>query len=75
MWVEATADGTRVLYQLIHPGEQQVIDVREELLVRVGDAGAFQYSINGVRGRQVGAPGAVRSIRITRDNYTTFQDQ
>jgi len=74
VWVEATADGTPVLYQLIHPGERHVIDVREELLIRVGDAGAFQYSINGVRGRQVGLPGAVRSIRITRENYTTFQD-
>ncbi|MBI3047780.1 MAG: DUF4115 domain-containing protein [Acidobacteria bacterium] len=75
VWVEAIADGTRVLYHLLQPGERQLIEVREELLIRVGDAGAFQYSINGVRGRQVGGPGAVREIRITRDNYASFQDR
>ena len=75
VWVEATADGTRVLYQLLHPGQQRSIDVRGELLLRVGDAGAFQYSINGVPGRQLGGPGTVRTLRITRENYSTFQDQ
>jgi transcriptional regulator with XRE-family HTH domain len=74
VWVEATADGTRVLYQLLHPGQQRSIDVRGELLLRVGDAGAFQHSINGVPGRQLGGPGTVRTLRITRENYSTFQD-
>jgi cytoskeletal protein RodZ len=75
VWVEATADGTRVLYELLRPGLERSVDVRDELLLRVGDAGAFQYSINGVRGRQLGTPGAVRTFRITRENYRTFQDQ
>jgi hypothetical protein len=75
VWVEATADGTRVLYHLLHPGQQRNIDVRGELFLRVGDAGAFQYSINGVPGRQLGGPGTVRTLRITRENYSTFQDQ
>jgi hypothetical protein len=75
VWVEATADGRRVLYQLVNPGEEHIIDAREELLLRVGDAGAFDYSINGVQGRQLGASGAVRTLRITRENYRTFQDQ
>lgn len=75
VWVEATADGRRVLYQLVNPGEEHIIDAREELLLRVGDAGAFDYSINGVQGRQLGASGAVRTIRITRQNYRTLQDQ
>jgi cytoskeleton protein RodZ len=75
VWVEATADGTRVLYELLRPGLERSIDVRDELLLRVGDAGAFQYSINGMRGRLLGPPGAVRTFRITRENYRTFQDQ
>lgn len=41
--------------------------------MRVGDAAAFAYSINGVRGRTLGGPGEVRDIRITSDNYTGFQ--
>jgi transcriptional regulator with XRE-family HTH domain len=74
VWVEATADGNQVLYQLVYPGERHVIDASEELLLRVGDAGTFDYSINGVRGRQLGGPGQVRSLRIAPDNYTSFQE-
>ena len=55
-------------------GEQRVIDVRDELLLLIGDAAAFQYSINGVTGRRLGPPGEVRRIRITRENYSEFQD-
>jgi cytoskeletal protein RodZ len=73
VWVEATADGTRVLYQLVEPGERRSIDVREELLLRVGDAGAFRFSINGVPGRALGRSGEVRTIRITKDGYSSFQ--
>jgi cytoskeletal protein RodZ len=75
VWVEATADRNRVLYQLLRPGEQRVVDARDELVLRIGDAGAFQYWLNGVRGREIGAPGAVRTIRITPENYRSFQRQ
>lgn len=74
VWVEATADATRVLERLVYPGDDHVIDAREEIVVRVGDAGAFDYSINGRRGRQVGPAGSVRTLRITRENHTTFQE-
>ena len=75
VWVEATADGARVLYALVRAGERRTIDVRQELLLRVGDAGAFRYSIDGVPGRPVGAAGVVRDLRITRQNYTAYQDR
>jgi hypothetical protein len=75
VWVDARADGRGVLYQLVYPGDQRVINARDEILLFVGDAGAFRYSINGVPGRRLGASGAVRSIRITHENYTTFQEQ
>lgn len=73
VWVEATADGKRVLYRLLQRGERKTLHARDELVVRVGDAGAFQYWLNGERGRPLGGPTEVRDIRITRDNYTTFQ--
>jgi cytoskeleton protein RodZ len=75
VWVDARADGRRVLYQLVHPGEQRVITARDEIQLLVGDAGAFRYSISGVPGRRLGAAGAVRTIRITHENYSTFQEQ
>ena len=73
VWVEATADGKRILYALISPDQRRVIEARQEFLLRVGDAGAFRYLVNGVQGREVGGPGEVREVRITRQNYLTFQ--
>jgi transcriptional regulator with XRE-family HTH domain len=75
VWVEATADSHRVMYQLLRPGERRRLEALDELVVRIGDAGVFQYTINGERGRALGGPTAVRDIRITRDNFTTFLDQ
>ncbi len=73
VWVEATADGKRILYALVPPDQRRVIEARQEFLLRVGDAGAFRYMVNGVQGREVGRPGEVREMRITRQNYLTFQ--
>ena len=73
VWVEATADGKRILYALISPDQRRVIEARQEFLLRVGDAGAFRYMVNGVQGREVGGPGEVREVRINRENYSTFQ--
>lgn len=72
VWVEARADGQRVLYRLVEANERTIVEARDELVVRVGDAGAFDYSINGQRGRPLGGPAQVRDIRITRENYATF---
>jgi transcriptional regulator with XRE-family HTH domain len=72
VWVQATADGRRVLYSLIHPDEPRVIEAREELVLLVGDAGAFRYTINGVHGRPLGASRQVREVRIKRDNRAEF---
>lgn len=73
VWVEATADGKRILYSLVSPDQKRVIEARQEFVLRVGDAGAFRYMVNGVQGREVGGPGEVREMRITRQNYPTFQ--
>lgn len=75
VWVEAVADGKRVLYELLEAGERRSIDVDTELTMRIGDAAAFTYSINGVPGRALGPPAEVRDIHLTTDNYTTFQVQ
>lgn len=73
VWIEATADGKRILYALVPPEQRRVIEARHEFLLRVGDAGAFRYMVNGVQGREVGGPGQVREMRITSQNYLTFQ--
>ncbi len=72
LWVAGMADGRRAIYRLVEPGELVRIDAHEDLWFRVGDAGAFVYSINGAPEKPLGAPGEVREFRITRDNYRTF---
>jgi hypothetical protein len=75
VWVQAVADGERVLYELVDSDQHRVITARQDIVFRVGDAEAFQYTVNSVRGRPLGGAGEVRDIRITQDNYTAFQDR
>jgi hypothetical protein len=72
-WVTGAADGKRVLYRLLAPGERVRLEARDELAFRVGDAEAFTYTINGVPGKPLGATGEVRDVQFTRDNYRTFR--
>jgi cytoskeletal protein RodZ len=74
-WVQATADGERVVARLMMAGEQQTIDAREDLTLRVGDPGAFAFSINGTPGRSLGRAGAAVTVQINRGNYTTFLER
>jgi cytoskeleton protein RodZ len=71
-WVEATADGERVVAKLMNAGDRQAITVREDLTLRVGDPTAFAFSIEGVPGRPFGRTSQPETIRINRQNYETF---
>jgi len=72
LWVTGAADGRRVLYRLLAPGERVTVKAAESFAFRVGDASAFTYSINGVPGKALGGAGEVRDVEITRDNYRSF---
>jgi cytoskeleton protein RodZ len=73
LWVTGAADGKRVLYRLLAPGERVSIKAANTLAFRVGDASAFTYSINGVPGKPIGGPGEVRDLEITRENFRSFK--
>ena len=68
-WLSATVDGTRVVYRLMQPGELQTIEVHDEAVLRIGDAGAFAFSINGAPGRPLGRPGDATTVHITTQAY------
>lgn len=71
-WIAATVDGTRVLYRLMQPGEQQTIEVHDEAVLRVGNPAAFAFSINDMPGRSLGRAGEAVTVHITRENYREF---
>jgi cytoskeleton protein RodZ len=68
-WVSVTVDGDPTFSVLMNAGERRQVFAREEVLVTVGDAGAFSYSLNGRPGRPLGGPGEVVSRRINLSNY------
>jgi hypothetical protein len=70
--VSATVDGRLVVYRLMAPGEHATLDARNEISLRVGDAGVFVFSINGAPGRSLGGQGQAVTIRITQGNYSTL---
>lgn len=71
-WVSVNADGERVFSGLMAAGEKHAVTAREQIVVNVGDAGAFEYTLNGRPGRALGAPGEVVSKRITLSNFSEF---
>ena len=72
LWVTGAADGRRVLYRLLAPGERVTVKAAESVAFRVGDASAVTYWINGAAGKPLGAAGEVRDVEITRANYRSF---
>jgi hypothetical protein len=71
-WLSATVDGMRAVYRLMQPGEQQAIEVHDEVVLRIGDPAAFAFSINGMAGRSLGRAGGAVTVHITRQNYREF---
>ena len=64
-WVTASADGERILYQLMQPGTQQTIRADREVTLRAGDAGGLRLTVNGRETGAFGDDGQVRTMRIT----------
>jgi hypothetical protein len=71
-WVSVTADGINVAYRLMQAGERQVIEAREDVVLRVGDPAAFTFQINEMPGRPLGRAGQPITVRITTQNYHEF---
>jgi len=71
-WVSVVADGERVVYRLIQAGERTSVTARDELVLRIGQPGHFDYTLNGVPGRSLGAGFEPVTVTITRDNYESF---
>jgi cytoskeleton protein RodZ len=71
-WVRVAADGSTVLSRVMHAGERETLRARNTVVITVGNAGAFAYSINGRPGKPLGSPGQVRTTRITRSTLSEY---
>ena len=52
----------------MQPGERRTIDAKDAIDLRVGDAGAVTYVLNGAAERTLGQSGDVVSVRITPED-------
>lgn len=71
-WVEVTADGRLLVYRLMHAGERESFEVRQEVSIRAGDPAVFSFTINGQPGRPLGRAGVPGEVRLTLDTYEQF---
>jgi transcriptional regulator with XRE-family HTH domain len=71
-WVTASIDGKRALYRTMRPGERETLHAEREVAVRVGNAAAIRWQINGRPAAPMGTAGAVRSARVTVQNASTL---
>lgn len=71
-WVQASADGRVVLQRLLQAGERERVTADQELVLDVGNAGAFAWSINGHPARPLGPEGVHKRARVTPANAGGF---
>ena len=55
------------------PGSTQVLKARREITIRVGDAGAAAWTVNGRTQAPMGGPGEVRTVVLTPGNASTIK--
>ena len=71
-WVELTVDGSVRVSREMLAGEREMHEIREGAMLRVGNAGAMAFTINGRPSKPIGQAGAVETLRISRTNFKDF---
>ena len=71
-WISAVVDGGEPVECLMPRAETIVLQVEEEVSLRVGDAAALSILVNDQPMKPLGADGQVVNLRITPANFHTF---
>ncbi|HPH44924.1 MAG TPA: DUF4115 domain-containing protein, partial [Candidatus Aminicenantes bacterium] len=72
-WMHISADGVVVMDGIKPAGSTASLRAEREFILQTGNAGGFDFTLNGRPGRPLGGSGVVLTdIRITRDNSATF---
>ena len=71
-WIGATLDGKRKFERLMQRGEKATLHAGEEVVLRVGNAGALSLTINGLATTPLGRQGQAITTRINLANYKRF---
>lgn len=71
-WVSASADRAFGFARLLHAGEAETIEARDEVVIRVGDPSTITLTLNGVPLRPLGRAGIPVTVQINRQNYRDY---
>jgi len=71
-WVSAIVDGERSLQRELVAGEKHEFDVRRELVITAGNAGALDMVVNGVEAKPLGKSGQVVTARLNLGNFKDY---
>ena len=71
-WVQVSADGLVVLERLLKAGEHQRFTAEHEIALDVGNAGAFNWSVNGKPAKPLGKAGTHKQAHVTLANFSEF---
>jgi cytoskeleton protein RodZ len=64
-YVSLTVDGRNLFAREMRAGERVTQQVLREAVIKVGDAGAFAFAVNGREGKPLGDKGQVRTLTLT----------
>ncbi len=71
-WVSVKVDGAKRIQRLFKPGDSRLVEVRRDLVITMGDAGAVMMTINGTEARRLGRSGEVVTARLDLTNFSKF---
>lgn len=72
-WFQIYADGELIVDGIKEAGDTFQVSAEDEVIMHVGNAGGFTYSINGYQGKSLGLPGQViRDVLINVENYKNY---
>jgi transcriptional regulator with XRE-family HTH domain len=74
-WVRLVSRGEVLLARELRAGDREVREVSGTAFLEVGDAAAFEFSIDDRPGRALGGPGQVVRIRLGPDTIESFLDR
>jgi len=71
-WLSATTDRSPAFARLFKAGETQVVQAKDELVLRVGDPANITMTLNGAPMRPLGRAGQAVTVQINKQNYREY---
>jgi cytoskeleton protein RodZ len=69
VWVSARADGKFLFAVTLQPNESRTVEASKTVLLKLGNAGGANFSLNGKPTGPVGPKGQIRSVQFTSGGF------